>query len=237
MSPWLIDKSALVRLAVSPDAAQWALRIDRGLVRISTVTRLEVETLPSRAQLLRNRRFFVALVLGRRDVADADAAVLRTTPGASSDRLSPLPLMMDTVLSGLYGHLDLAEATAKAMVRLMRSLARPAFIRLAPQSGLHLPTGGIYLGAVDRLLALLHDRLGNPLRADALFAAAVAQHEALHSPPWVARTNLDWAESLLARGERAEVPGHLDAASAGIGSLDLPANQLRLAELTARFSA
>ena len=39
---WLIDKSALVRLADSPDAAEWALRVDRGLVSITTVTRLEV---------------------------------------------------------------------------------------------------------------------------------------------------------------------------------------------------
>jgi predicted nucleic acid-binding protein len=39
---WLIDKSALVRLAVSPDAEQWAERIGRGLVRITTVTLLEV---------------------------------------------------------------------------------------------------------------------------------------------------------------------------------------------------
>jgi len=38
----LIDKSALVRLAASPDARQWAGRIERGLVRITTVTRLEV---------------------------------------------------------------------------------------------------------------------------------------------------------------------------------------------------
>ena len=41
MTTWLIDKSALVRLAGSPDAAEWAARIERGLVRISTVTRLE----------------------------------------------------------------------------------------------------------------------------------------------------------------------------------------------------
>jgi predicted nucleic acid-binding protein len=39
---WLIDKSALARLAASPDAAEWAGRIERGLVRITTVTRLEV---------------------------------------------------------------------------------------------------------------------------------------------------------------------------------------------------
>ena len=42
MTTWLIDKSALVRLAASPDARQWAGRIERGLVRITTVTRLEV---------------------------------------------------------------------------------------------------------------------------------------------------------------------------------------------------
>jgi predicted nucleic acid-binding protein len=39
---WLIDKSALVRLSESPDASEWRVRIDRGLVRISTVTVLEV---------------------------------------------------------------------------------------------------------------------------------------------------------------------------------------------------
>lgn len=42
MTGWLIDKSALVRLAVSTDAAEWASRVERGLVRITTVTRLEV---------------------------------------------------------------------------------------------------------------------------------------------------------------------------------------------------
>ena len=41
MTTWLIDKSALVRLAASPDAAEWAARIERALVRITTVTRLE----------------------------------------------------------------------------------------------------------------------------------------------------------------------------------------------------
>jgi len=42
VTDWLIDKSALVRLADSLDAVEWANRIERGLVRISTVTRLEV---------------------------------------------------------------------------------------------------------------------------------------------------------------------------------------------------
>jgi predicted nucleic acid-binding protein len=39
---WLIDKSALVRLADSPHAAKWAERINDGFVHLSTITRLEV---------------------------------------------------------------------------------------------------------------------------------------------------------------------------------------------------
>jgi predicted nucleic acid-binding protein len=39
---WLIDKSALVRLGASTAAAAWAERIQRGMIRIATVTLLEV---------------------------------------------------------------------------------------------------------------------------------------------------------------------------------------------------
>jgi predicted nucleic acid-binding protein len=42
VTSWLIDKSALVSLGNSLDAAEWAGRIERGLIRITTVTRLEV---------------------------------------------------------------------------------------------------------------------------------------------------------------------------------------------------
>jgi predicted nucleic acid-binding protein len=42
VTSWLIDKSALLRLAASRDATEWASRVERGLVRITTVTRLEV---------------------------------------------------------------------------------------------------------------------------------------------------------------------------------------------------
>jgi predicted nucleic acid-binding protein len=38
----LIDKSALVRLGASAEAAVWAERIERGVVRITTVTLLEI---------------------------------------------------------------------------------------------------------------------------------------------------------------------------------------------------
>lgn len=41
-SGWLIDKSALVRLGRSSDTDAWADRIERGLIRVATVTLLEV---------------------------------------------------------------------------------------------------------------------------------------------------------------------------------------------------
>ncbi len=42
VTEWLIDTSALVRLDAALDAAEWTERIQRGLVRIATVTRLEL---------------------------------------------------------------------------------------------------------------------------------------------------------------------------------------------------
>ncbi len=42
MTSWLIDTSALARLALTTEPATWTERIERGLVRISTVTRLEI---------------------------------------------------------------------------------------------------------------------------------------------------------------------------------------------------
>lgn len=42
MNGWLIDKSALVRLDTSPDVDTWVQRIERGQVRITSLTLLEV---------------------------------------------------------------------------------------------------------------------------------------------------------------------------------------------------
>ena len=42
MTNWLIDKSAVGRLHRAANASEWAGRIERGLVRICTVTRLEI---------------------------------------------------------------------------------------------------------------------------------------------------------------------------------------------------
>lgn len=49
-----MDKSALIRMPDSPDVDQWSARIDRGLVRITTVTRLEVGYSARSGQALRD---------------------------------------------------------------------------------------------------------------------------------------------------------------------------------------
>ena len=42
LTEWLIDASALSRISTSPDGPEWVARVERGLVRITTVTCLEV---------------------------------------------------------------------------------------------------------------------------------------------------------------------------------------------------
>lgn len=42
LNGWLIDKSAIIRLANSPDANVWVSRINEGQVRLSSITRLEI---------------------------------------------------------------------------------------------------------------------------------------------------------------------------------------------------
>ena len=113
-----------------------------------------------------------------------------------------------------------------------------AFIeRLRDSSGVNLLIGGLYLGPVDRLLALLHEAIGEHERADALFGAAAAQQQALSSPPWTARTQLDWASALLARGEVERAADCITAADEAIGDRDLPECRHRHGELVAHLAA
>lgn len=86
MTTWLIDKSALVRLAVSPDAAEWASRIERGLVRITTVTRLEVGY---------SARSGAELRAGFRQAPLASMAVEYLTPAIEDRAVEVLGLLAD----------------------------------------------------------------------------------------------------------------------------------------------
>jgi hypothetical protein len=86
VTTWLIDKSALVGLAASPDAAGWASRIERGLVRITTVTRLEVG---------HSARTGTGLRTGLRRPPLASMPVEYLTPAVEDRALEVLSLLAD----------------------------------------------------------------------------------------------------------------------------------------------
>jgi predicted nucleic acid-binding protein len=83
---WLIDKSALVRLAASPSADEWANRIERGLVRITTVTLLEVGYSARDADDLR---------AGLREPPVASMPVEHATPTSEDRAVEVLGLLAD----------------------------------------------------------------------------------------------------------------------------------------------
>ncbi|HKG39816.1 MAG TPA: PIN domain nuclease [Conexibacter sp.] len=85
-SGWLIDKSALVRLGACSEVDAWANRIERGLVRITTVTLFEVGYSARDAQDLH---------AGLREPPVASMPVEYATPTAEDRAVEVLTLLAD----------------------------------------------------------------------------------------------------------------------------------------------
>ena len=114
-------------------------------------------------------------VLSRHDFADVSDDVLRT-----------------------YTLCGLAEVTAQVRDAV---LAAQLYRLLAPVSGTASIIGiSAYHGAVDRYLGLLQTTLGRHDDAIAHHETALAMHQHMRAVPWVARTQYDLAEALVARG-------------------------------------
>jgi len=132
MIEWLVDKSALVRLGDSPDADDWANRIERGLVRIATVTRLEVgysARTATQARTAFTRPPISAMPVEYLTPAIEDRAleVLQLLAGKSQHRAPSIPDLLIAATAELAGltvlHLDkdvelIAELTGQAHERL-----------------------------------------------------------------------------------------------------------------------
>lgn len=115
------------------------------------------------------------------------------------------------------GHLDALAATETLLL---------------PWSGRNVITGGIVLGAVDRLLGLGALAAGRHDEAIARHRAAIEAHR--HSPIWSIRSRLDLADALAAAGDER---GAFDEVAAVRSSPDLacsPANVLRAEAFAAR---
>ncbi len=166
------------------------------------------------------------------------AAFIRFSAGDMESPPRALDLFRVDELADDAGHSVVVALWSEMAAVLGTNAQRRSFVAvLETQAGVHLLSGGIYFGAADRLRALLLDRLGDHEKSDALFADAVRQHEDLRSPAWVARTQLDWAESLLRRSSPDAARTPLDAAATALGNLDLPDNRIRLAGLRTRLAA
>lgn len=140
MTDWLIDKSALVRLASSTDAAAWAARIERGLVRVTTVTLLEAGYSARSGPDLRaglRRPPLVAMPVEYQTPAIEDRAVevLTLLADRGQHRAPSVPDLMIAATAERAGltvlHLDkdfdiIASITGQPLERLNVGTASPA---------------------------------------------------------------------------------------------------------------
>ena len=112
-----------------------------------------------------------------------------------------------------------AEVAARVADRDAATVLHDA---IAMEDGLMCATGGILLGPVARLLALLETVLDRPDDAERHFADSIAQSQQLGSPVWVARSCLDFAERLAGHGDDARARDLIEQADAAMSSLALP---------------
>jgi hypothetical protein len=118
-----------------------------------------------------------------------------------------------------------------------RASAAALYELLVAIDGLGVGTGGISLGPVARLLAGLETVLDRPEDADRHFADAIEQSHTLGSPVWIARSCLDWAEALVARGEHDRARELAADAETAMGSLGLTRLEQQAAALRERLAA
>jgi hypothetical protein len=127
------------------------------------------------------------------ETGDVDGAATRL--GAARAGLDCMPGDAGWPLAvGMWSDVAAAVADRESAAILHRLLE--------PIDGGTVVTGGIVLGPAARHLARLEDVLDRSEDADRHFAAAIEQSRSLGSPVWTARSQLDWAESQLARGDR-----------------------------------
>ena len=133
MTAWLIDKSALVRLAESSAAAEWASRIKRGLVRISTLTRLEIGFSARSADDLRQSRAepplnSMPVEYLTPTIEDRAVAVQQALADVGQHRAPSIPDVLIAATAEVSGltvlHIDkdfelIAEITGQPVERLM----------------------------------------------------------------------------------------------------------------------
>jgi hypothetical protein len=83
--------------------------------------------------------------------------------------------------------------------------AQRLYDMFAPYAGQFAASGVLVFGAIDFYLGLLASTLGRFDEALSHFGAAGRMHERISSPPWIARTRLEWGRMLLRRDGPGDV--------------------------------
>ena len=106
VTTWLVDKSAYVRLGASSDAATWLDRLDRGLLHVATVTRLEIGY----------------SIRGSQDLAAEDAGALgRLVPVSATPRVDARAVAVQRALTvrGLHRAPSVADLLVAATAEVL----------------------------------------------------------------------------------------------------------------------
>ena len=116
--------------------------------------------------------------------------------------------------------------------------AEPLYSLLEPFAGRNVVVGRAATcnGSASRLLGILAAAMRSWELAEGHFINALAMHERMGAGPWVARTQLAYAEMLLTRrrrGDRARARGLLEDANAIADTLEMPVVAGRARELAA----
>ena len=88
-------------------------------------------------------------------------------------------------------------------------------------------TGAWFAGSTTRTKAILTAALGEEHVAQQLFELAEAGFQEAQSPPWLARTRVEWAEECQMHGKRERARELAVAALEAIGELELTVTRSR----------
>ena len=85
-------------------------------------------------------------------------------------------------------------------------------------------TGSWFGGSTTRIRAILAAALGEQEEAEYLFGRAEAGFDVAQSPPWLARTRVEWAEHCLAHGNGVRAR---ELAASALGAVGLTVTRSR----------
>jgi hypothetical protein len=120
--------------------------------------------------------------------------------------------------------------------------AEPLYALLEPYAGRNVVVGRAATsnGSASRLLGILAAAMHSWELAEGHFISALAMHERMGARPWIARTQLAYAEMLLtrrARGDKARAGELLGEAAQTADLLGMPVVAQRARELGAAAGA